>query len=102
MRDATGQDKQKDEGMAIDIGQVAYEGYFASCEGKSIRGEDLPSWADQDPAIRAHWRASADAVTMFLDLIASRPEITCPDHRPVHDSAAGWYCAACGSATPPG
>ena len=54
--------------MPIDIGQVAYEGYVASCGGKSIRGEDLPSWQDQDAAIRGHWRASADAVTMFLAL----------------------------------
>jgi hypothetical protein len=45
-------------------GQVAYEAYVKSCGGKSIRGEDLPSWQDQAPAIRAHWeaagRASAD------------------------------------------
>jgi len=54
--------------MSLDIGQVAYEGYVASCGGKSIRGEDLPSWADQDAAIRGHWRAAADAVTMFLAL----------------------------------
>lgn len=25
----------------------------------------------------------------------------CPDHRPVLDSVAGWYCAACGSDAPP-
>jgi hypothetical protein len=25
----------------------------------------------------------------------------CPDHRPVLDSEAGWYCAACGSDAPP-
>ncbi len=57
--------------MAIDIGQVAYEGYIASCGGKSIHGEDLPSWQDQAPAIREHWRAAADAVTMFLALAGS-------------------------------
>jgi hypothetical protein len=26
----------------------------------------------------------------------------CPDHRPVLDSEAGWYCAACGSDAQPG
>jgi hypothetical protein len=26
----------------------------------------------------------------------------CPDHRPVLDDSAGWYCAACGSEDPPG
>ncbi len=62
--------------MSIDIGQVAYEGYFASCDGKSIPGEELPSWYDQDPAIREHWRAAADAVSMFFDLTG--PESTLP------------------------
>jgi len=54
----------------MDIGRVAYEGYLASCGGKSIRGEELPGWADQAPEIRAHWRAAADAVTMYLDLLS--------------------------------
>lgn len=44
------------------FGQIAYEAYLESCGGKSIRGDDLPSWADQDPAIRAHWVAAAQAV----------------------------------------
>lgn len=55
----------------IDLGQVAYEGYLVSCEGKSIRGEQLPSWAAQEAKIREHWRASADAVKMFLELRSS-------------------------------
>ncbi len=54
--------------MAIDIGQVAYEGYLVSCDGKSIRGEQLPAWQDQAPGIREHWRAAADAVKMFLEM----------------------------------
>ncbi|MGH3220025.1 MAG: hypothetical protein ACRDPY_15195 [Streptosporangiaceae bacterium] len=44
------------------FGQAAYEAYVASCGGKSIRGEDLPAWADQSPEIRAHWEAAAEAV----------------------------------------
>jgi hypothetical protein len=87
--------------MSIDIGQVAYEGYLAST-GAKVDEDGWPGWDHLPPEAREHWRASADAVTMFLDLTASRPEITCPDHRPVHDSAVGWYCAACGSDTPPG
>lgn len=31
----------------------------------------------------------------------ARKITACPDHQPVHDSAAGWYCAACGSDAPP-
>jgi len=27
--------------------------------------------------------------------------VACPDHRPVLDSAVGWYCPACGSDAPP-
>lgn len=52
----------------IDLGQVAYESYYVSCDGKSIRGEPLPSWAGQSPEIRAHWRAAADGVKMFLEM----------------------------------
>ena len=43
------------------FGQIAYEAYVESCGGKSIRGEDLPSWEDQDPAIQAHWIAAGKA-----------------------------------------
>ena len=57
-----------EEPPVIDLGQVAYESYLVSCEGKSIRGEDLPSWAAQDPKIREHWRAAADGVKMFLEM----------------------------------
>lgn len=42
--------------------QIAYEAYVQSCGGKSIRGDALPSWDDQDPAIRVHWGAAAKAV----------------------------------------
>lgn len=45
-----------------DFGQIAYEAYVRSCGGKSIRGDDLPTWEDQDPAIRVHWDAAAQAV----------------------------------------
>lgn len=45
-----------------DFGRIAYEAYVESCGGKSVRGDDLPSWADQAPAICAHWVAAAKAV----------------------------------------
>jgi len=37
------------------------------------------------------------------DIIAPQPEepAACPDHRPVLDSAVGWYCPACGSDASP-
>jgi hypothetical protein len=43
-------------------GQIAYDAYFEHCEGKSIRGEDLPAWNDQASEIRDHWEAAAWAV----------------------------------------
>jgi hypothetical protein len=37
------------------------------------------------------------------DITAPQPEepAACSDHRPVLDSAVGWYCPACGSDAPP-
>jgi hypothetical protein len=32
---------------------------------------------------------------------AEREEQQCPDHRPVLDMDAGWYCTACGAEAPP-
>lgn len=50
----------------VDLGQVAYEGYCAVSDGKSlVSGESLPTWGEQAPEIREAWRAAADAVLMF-------------------------------------
>lgn len=43
-------------------GQIAYEAYIKSSGGKSIRGEQLPGWDDQDGAIAQHWEAAGRAV----------------------------------------
>ena len=51
-------------------GGLAYEAYFRHCQGKSIHGERLPSWDAQDPAIRAHWFAAANAVRQAADMDA--------------------------------
>lgn len=48
-------------------GGLAYDAYFRHCGGRSIRGEPLPAWKDQDPAIRAHWFAAANAVKMVAE-----------------------------------
>lgn len=53
-------------GSLPDYGRIAYEAYFASCGGVSIRGEPLPSWDDQEEPIRRHWQAAGLAV---VDLI---------------------------------
>jgi hypothetical protein len=43
-------------------GQIAYEAYFDDCGGRSIKGEQLPLWEDQDTAIQRHWEAAGSAV----------------------------------------
>ena len=48
------------------LGEEAYNAYFEDCGGKSIRGEDLPAWADQSAAIQAHWEAAAAAVARLV------------------------------------
>lgn len=66
---ARGADGHADSLMAEKLktsGQVAYEAYVDSCGGKSVRGEDLPSWDGQDPAIRVHWEAAAQAAIETL------------------------------------
>lgn len=52
--------------MNDDLGQVAYTAYAKDCDYKSIRGEDLPVWQDQDPAIQAQRAAAAKAVVMAV------------------------------------
>ena len=47
----------------ITPGQIAYDGYFKKCEGRSlISGVPLPAWADQSEPIRAAWECAAAAV----------------------------------------
>ena len=47
-------------------------------------------------------RAADDATAARVDaMLAARQAAACPDHRPVLDSAVGWYCPACGSDAPP-
>lgn len=43
-------------------GGVAYDAYYRSCQGKNVRGEPIPTWANQTPEIRAHWYAAAKDV----------------------------------------
>lgn len=59
------------------LGQIAYDGYFAKCEGKSlISGAPLPTWGGQAAKIQEAWEAAADAVTQEV----SKRFITTPPH----------------------
>lgn len=47
------------------LGQIAYEAYSASVGGKSVRGEQLPTWDEQvtdNHDVAAAWCAAAQAV----------------------------------------
>lgn len=58
----------RDAGPGLELGQVAYEAYRVSCDGRSVAGDLLPDWAGQRPEIREHWRAAADGVAMWLSM----------------------------------
>jgi hypothetical protein len=47
------------------LGRVAYDAYRKAVEGRSVRGDELPSWGEQvahNPNIAAAWCAAAQAV----------------------------------------
>lgn len=50
---------------AISHGQRAYEAYHAHCGGKSVHGDELPSWDEQADEIRDHWHAAASGLLGF-------------------------------------
>jgi hypothetical protein len=51
----------------IDPGKLAYEGYSAYSDNKSlVSGEPLPTWEEQSEEIRGAWRAAADVVVMYV------------------------------------
>lgn len=43
-------------------GEIAYEAYCVAVGGVSVRGERLPTYAEQQPRIRDAWDAAAAAV----------------------------------------
>jgi hypothetical protein len=62
------------------LGKVAYEGYFKSCNGRSLAtGAQLPAFDAQRLEIQAAWQAAAESVKLVL--FAERQ-----DRRDRHDS----------------
>jgi hypothetical protein len=52
------------------LGDVAYEAYRLSVNGRSVvTGDPLPVWLDLPEPIRAAWRAAAGAVVMYQGLL---------------------------------
>ncbi len=53
--------------MDITLGQIAYEGYFRSCGGKSlVSGQPLPAWEAQAEDIKNAWEEAAVDVANIL------------------------------------
>jgi hypothetical protein len=74
------------------------QAWIPASEAVALAGiiDMLDDW-DQVRALVAAIRQAAAAITAPQ----SGEPAACPDHRPVLDSAVGWYCPACGSDAPP-
>jgi hypothetical protein len=48
------------------LGEIAYNAYCAKRDWKSVRGEPLPHWNQQDEALREAWVAAASAVATVI------------------------------------
>lgn len=55
-------------------GRAAYEAYRIEVQGRSVRGEPLPTWSAQEERIRVAWRMAADAAVM----VATGPQEPLP------------------------
>lgn len=62
------------------LGQIAYEAYFAKCQGKSLlTNEPLPTWMAQLPVVREAWEAAAESV---LNISQRTPEVVTKTDQP--------------------
>ena len=52
--------------MNEELGKIAYDVYCEARGWKSVRGEPLPQWEDQDESLRLAWCTSADAVSFYI------------------------------------
>ena len=58
-------------------GQIAFEAYVADCADTCVFGDELQTWAEQDPDVQRHWEAAGRAVRQaqaLLQRIASAAE----------------------------
>lgn len=63
------------DGRKLDLaGRAAYEAYRIEVQGRSVRGEPLPTWSEQEERIRVAWRMAADAAVM----VATGPQEPLP------------------------
>ncbi|MEU0675094.1 hypothetical protein ABZ330_19805 [Streptomyces sp. NPDC006172] len=50
------------------LGQDAYEAYAQAVENKSVKGEELPAWADLTRPVQNAWQLAAEAVRHRVEL----------------------------------
>lgn len=53
------------------LGEIAYNAYCAAREWKSVRGEPLPHWLQQEESLRAAWIKAAEAVSVAISIATS-------------------------------
>ncbi len=54
------------------LGEIAYNAYCAARGWKSVRGEPLPHWQQQDDTLRAAWCDAAEAVSKDISIQTGR------------------------------
>lgn len=54
------------------LGEIAYDAYCAARGWKSVRGEPLPHWRQQDETLRNAWVTAAQAVAKEISLATGR------------------------------
>ena len=55
-----------------DLGKAAYDAYCQQRGWKSVKGDPLPQWAEQDPNLRQAWMAGAEAVIQHANTHCAR------------------------------
>jgi hypothetical protein len=53
------------------LGEIAYNAYCEARGWKSVRGDPLPHWKQQDETLREAWSKAADAVAFTLRNLAA-------------------------------
>jgi hypothetical protein len=63
-----------DAADTVDLGKLAYDAYLHHVGYKSVRGEPLPEFADQEPRLQNAWRVAAQAVAIQVNAQAAAAE----------------------------
>ena len=59
------------------IGKIAYDAYCKERGWKSVRGDSLPQWEQQDQSLRTAWVYGAQAVVDYVNTQNQGSNIPC-------------------------